>query len=136
VGTRILLADDHAVMREGLARLLGQEADFEVVGEASDGQDAVLKAGALRPDVILMDISMPVLTGIEATRIIHRHYPGIRIIGLSLYSEEERAREMLEAGAAYYMTKSGPATDLKAAIRACMQDRAPAVALLRRRMVS
>jgi PAS domain S-box-containing protein len=117
---RILLTDDHAVMREGLARLLGQEQDFEVVGEASDGREAVEKAAVLSPDVILMDISMPNLNGIDATRIIRCQHSGIRIIGLSLYSEDERAREMLEAGAAFYMTKSGPVADLKAAIRACM----------------
>jgi PAS domain S-box-containing protein len=121
--TRILLTDDHSVMREGLARLLGQEPDFEVVGQASDGLEAIEKAGELQPDVILMDISMPRMNGIDAARIIHERHPSIRIIGLSIYSEEERAREMLDAGASYYMTKSGPSADLKAAIRACRDEK-------------
>ncbi len=119
---RILLADDHAVMREGLARLLGQETDFEIVGQASDGQDAVEQAGELLPDVILMDVSMPRMNGLDATRVIHRQHPDISIIGLSLYQEEERAKAMLDAGAAVYLTKSGPPADLKAAIRGCMEE--------------
>ncbi|MRR32496.1 response regulator transcription factor, partial [bacterium] len=116
-----LLADDHAVMREGLARLLGQETDFEIVGQASDGQEAVEQAGVLLPDVILMDVSMPRMNGLDATRVIHRQHPDISIIGLSLYQEEERAKAMLDAGAAVYLTKSGPPADLKAAIRGCMK---------------
>ena len=119
---RILLADDHAVMREGLARLLGQETDFEIVGQASDGQEAVELAGELLPDVILMDVSMPRVNGLDATRVIHRQHPDISIIGLSLYQEEERAKAMLDAGAAVYLTKSGPPADLKAAIRGCMKE--------------
>ena len=94
-----MLVDDHAVMREGLARLLSQEPDFEVIGQASDGQEAVEKAEALLPEVLLMDISMPRMNGIDATRIIRQRHPSIQIIGLSLYQEEERAREMLDAGA-------------------------------------
>jgi PAS domain S-box-containing protein len=120
--TRILLVDDHAVMREGLARLLVQEPDFEVIGQANDGRQAVEQAASLMPDVVLMDISMPVMSGIEATRIIHRQHPEIRIVGLSLYTESERAKEMLEAGATFYLSKSGPPPDLKAAIRACMRE--------------
>jgi len=123
---RILLSDDHAVMREGLARLLGQETDFEVVGQASDGQEAVELAGKLLPDVILMDISMPRMSGVDATRVIHQRHPDIRIIGLSLYEEEERAKEMLCAGAVFYLTKSGPPAELKAAIRSCMKEKSGA----------
>ena len=119
---RILLVDDHAVMREGLARLLGQETGFEIVGQASDGQEAVELAGELLPDVILMDVSMPRMNGLDATRVIHRQHPDISIIGLSLYQEEERAKAMLDAGAAVYLTKSGPPADLKAAIRGCMKE--------------
>jgi CheY-like chemotaxis protein len=123
---RILLTDDHAVMREGLARLLGQEPDFEIVGQASDGQEAVEMAGKLLPDVILMDISMPRMNGMHATRAIHEQHPDIRIIGLSLYQEEERAKAMLDAGATLYLTKSGPPADLRAAIRRCMQQKSQA----------
>ena len=117
---RILLTDDHAVMREGLARLLAQEPDFEVIGQANDGQQAIEKAASLLPDVVLMDISMPVKDGIEATKIIHQQYPNTQIVGLSLYTEDERAKEMLDAGAALYVSKSGPPAELKAAIRACL----------------
>jgi PAS domain S-box-containing protein len=116
---RILIVDDHHVMREGLARLLNQEPDFEVVDQANDGQQAIQKAGTLMPHVVLMDISMPVMDGIEATKIIRKQHPNIRIVGLSLYTESERAKEMLDAGADFYMTKSERPAGLKAAIRAC-----------------
>jgi DNA-binding NarL/FixJ family response regulator len=119
-----VLVDDHAVMREGLARLISHEPDFEVVGQADDGKEAIDQATVLMPDVILMDISMPIMSGIEATSIIHQQHPGIRIIGLSLYTESERAKEMLDAGATFYLSKSGPAADLKAAIRSCMKEKA------------
>ncbi|MGE5255349.1 MAG: response regulator [Hyphomicrobiales bacterium] len=120
---RILLADDHAVVREGLARLLAFEPDFEMVGQVNDGRAAVELARQLSPDVILMDISMPLMNGIVATRIIRQEHPAIRIIGLSLYHEDERSREMLDAGAVIYMTKSTPPSDLKEAIRASMKMR-------------
>ena len=106
---RILIVDDHIVMREGLARLLAQEADFDVIGQATNGQQAIERATLLQPALILMDISMPVLDGIEATKIIHKQHPHIHIIGLSLYTEDERAREMLSAGASFYMSKEQPA---------------------------
>ena len=123
---RILLTDDHAVMREGLARLLGQERDFDIVGQASDGQEAVELARNLLPDVILMDIGMPRMNGLDATRVIHQQHPDIRIIGLSLYQEEERAKAMLDSGAVFYLTKSGPPADLRAAIRSCMKEKSQA----------
>jgi CheY-like chemotaxis protein/two-component sensor histidine kinase len=122
---RVLLADDHAVMREGLARLLAQEPDFAVVGHANDGCTAVSMAAALLPDVILMDISMPGMNGIEATKIIHQQHPNIHIVGLSLYTASERANEMLDAGATFFISKSEPSADLKAAIRSCMKQRQP-----------
>ena len=114
------------IMREGLARLLEtKENDFDV-GQASDGQEAVEMAGKLLPDVILMDIGMPRMNGLDATRVIHQRHPDIRIIGLSLYEEEERAKEMLCAGAVFYLTKSGPPADLRAAIRNCMKEKSQA----------
>jgi CheY-like chemotaxis protein len=122
---RVLLADDHAVMREGLARLLAQEPDFAVVGHANDGCTAVSMAATLLPDVILMDISMPGMNGIEATKIIHQQHPNIHIVGLSLYTASERANEILDAGATFFISKSGPSADLKAAIRSCMKQRQP-----------
>ncbi len=117
---RVLLADDHKVTREGLRRLLGEESDIQIVGEAADGQEAVELAPKLLPDVILMDLSMPQLNGVEATRAIHNDYPDIRIIGLSMFEEADRAQALRDAGAVNYLTKSGPSSDLIAAIRACM----------------
>ncbi len=115
---RLLLADDHAVVREALGLLLAQEPDIQIVGEAADGQEAVEMASQLQPDIILMDISMPRLNGIEATRAIRRDYPDIRIIGLSMFEEPERSQALREAGAVAFVTKSGISSDLIAAIRA------------------
>lgn len=114
---RVLLVDDHVVMREGLARLLGGEPDIEVVGEAADGQEGVELSGQLLPDVILMDTSMPRLSGVEATRAIRNQWPEIRVIGLSMFEEAERAQAMRDAGAVAYLSKSGPSPELLAAIR-------------------
>ena len=113
----VLLADDHAVMRQGLASLLGAEDDIEVVGQAADGEQAVEKAQSLVPDVILMDVSMPRLNGVQATRIIHARQPDIRIIGLSMFDETDGATAMLEAGAVAYLTKTGESAKLLDAIR-------------------
>jgi DNA-binding NarL/FixJ family response regulator len=110
-------------MRQSLALMLNQEADIEVVGEAQDGAEAVELAEKLRPDVILMDISMPGMSGIDATRSISKAYPGIRIIGLSMYEEGERSQAILNAGAVDYVTKSAPKAHLIAAIRECMRVR-------------
>ena len=116
---RVLVADDHALVREGLARLLGAESDIEVVGEASNGQAAVDMAAELLPDVILMDMSMPKLNGVESTRAILHRYPEISIIGLSMFEEEERGQAMRNAGAVNYLSKGGPVAGLLAAIRNC-----------------
>ena len=114
---RVLIVDDHPVVREGLRRLLGQEPDIQIAGEAADGQEAVAMAGTLHPDVVLMDVSMPKLDGVAATRAIHRGHPDIRIIGLSMFEDSGRADAMREAGAVDYLTKSGPPRDLLSAIR-------------------
>jgi PAS domain S-box-containing protein len=119
--TRIVLADDHILMRQGLAGLLRLEPDFEVAGEASDGEAAVGLVRELRPDVVLMDVSMPGMDGIEATRIIHEEQPKVRVIGLSMFDANEKASAMREAGAVYYLAKSGPSEALIEAIRACVQ---------------
>lgn len=119
---RVLLADDHAVVRQGLTRLLAGESDIEVVGEATNGQSVVDLAGELLPDVILMDISMPKLNGVESTRVILSKHPDISIIGLSMFEEEDRARAMRNAGAVNYLSKSGPVAGLIAAIRRCRTD--------------
>ena len=117
---RVLLADDHSLFRDALARMLEKEPDLKVVGHASDGQEAINLACQLVPDVILMDISMPQVDGIEATGNIHREYPQIRIIGLSMYEDQERAQAMLDAGATDYKSKGCVASELVSAIRNCM----------------
>ena len=116
---RILVADDHATVRAGLARLLAQETDMEVVGEAGNGREAVELTDRLRPDVILMDIRMPVLDGIGATRAIRSAHPESRVIGLSMYNEAEHVHVMRAAGAEALLSKSGEPKTLLAAIRAC-----------------
>jgi PAS domain S-box-containing protein len=117
---RIMLVDDHLVMRQGLAGLLRGEPDFEIVGEASDGDSAVNLARDIRPDIILMDISMPGMDGVQATRIIHQELRQTCVIGLSMFQEPEREAAIREAGAVGYITKSGPAEAVIEAIRACV----------------
>jgi CheY-like chemotaxis protein len=119
---RVLLADDHAVMRQSLALMLSQEPDIEVIGEAQDGGEAVELAARLRPDVILMDIGMPGVNGIDATRSINGAYPEICVIGLSMYEEGDRSQAIRSAGATDYVTKSAPKARLIAAIRGCMRS--------------
>ncbi|MCE5278189.1 MAG: CHASE3 domain-containing protein [Planctomycetaceae bacterium] len=110
--TRLMLVDDHTVMRQGLAALLADEAQIEIVAQAADGRQAVDLADELQPDVILMDVSLPQLSGIEATRIIHQRHPQIRIIGLSMFEGPEQSQAMRDAGAYAYLTKSGPIDEL------------------------
>jgi len=114
---RVLIVDDQAVMRRGVASLLAGEPDLEVVGEAENGQQAIELAGSLVPDVILMDVSMPVLNGIEATRVIHADFPAVRVIGLSMVEESGQADAMRQAGAVGYVRKRDAAEVLLAAIR-------------------
>jgi PAS domain S-box-containing protein len=113
---RVLLADDHTLFRDGMARLLNKEPNIKVVGQAADGRTAVELARKLTPHVILMDVSMPEIDGVEATRIIHQQAPHIRIIGLSMYEDEERAQVMYDAGAVGYKSKTCPAAELIAAV--------------------
>ena len=113
----VMVVEDHPVMRQGLSRMLSLHSDIEVVGEASDGEDAVHLARELMPDVILMDISMPNMDGLDATRIIHREFPHIRIIGLSMYDTDEQAAPMIAAGAWGYCTKAGDTDIVLSAIR-------------------
>jgi CheY-like chemotaxis protein len=114
---RVMLVDDHEVVRNGLSTLLGNNPDMEVVGESSDGEEAVRKAREILPDVILMDINMPKMNGLEATRRIHAEFPHIRIIILSMYEDHEDASAALYAGASVFLTKSGSADKLLAAVR-------------------
>jgi CheY-like chemotaxis protein len=114
---RVALADDHRSVREGLARLLEEEPDVEVVGEADDGRQAVDLVKELRPDIIVMDVSMPVMNGVDATRVIKREFPGVRVVALSMFDQEDMVQSMLEAGAEAYLCKSGPSEELIRTIR-------------------
>jgi PAS domain S-box-containing protein len=117
---RVVLVDDHMVMRQGLAGLLRAEPDMEIVGEASDGSAAVNLVRELRPDVVLMDVTMPGMDGIQATRIIRNEIPKVQVIGLSMFEEGEQAAAMRKAGAIDYITKSGPSDAVISAIRHCV----------------
>lgn len=114
---RVLLVDDHRLLREGLAGVLEREPDLEVVGQAADGLDALEMARELHPDVILMDVTMPRMSGIEATRRISHEMPDIRIVGLSMHEAEEIGAAMRRAGASDYIMKDGPSDELISAIR-------------------
>jgi two-component system response regulator NreC len=115
---RIVIADDHAVMRAGLRLLLNGEADMEVVGEAGDGWETVEKAVALEPDIVLLDISMPRMSGLEAAREIKRRAPEIKLLILTMHDDEAYLRQFLRIGASGYVVKKAADTELVAAIRA------------------
>jgi two-component system, NarL family, response regulator LiaR len=114
---RILLVDDHAVVRSGLSKFLIVNKDLELVGEASDGAEAIQMAGLHKPDVILMDLMMPGMDGITATREIHQKYPQIKVIALTSFSEQNMVQGALQAGAYGYLQKNVTAADLGNAIR-------------------
>jgi len=115
---RVLLADDHAVLRTGLKLLLSAQSDIEVVGEAADGGEAMAKARALRPDVVLMDLTMPGIGGLEATGRIKDESPGIKVLVLTMHDDPSYLRQLLKAGASGYVVKKSADVDLLSAIRA------------------
>jgi two-component system NarL family response regulator len=115
---KVLIADDHRVVREGLSAILKTKDSIEVVGEAQDGQEAVEKARALEPDVILMDVSMPRMSGVEATRIIKRECPHIGIIALTMYEEQQYIFDLVRAGATGYLLKDTDSAQIVSAIKA------------------
>jgi DNA-binding NarL/FixJ family response regulator len=115
--TRVLLCDDQALVRVGLRKILEAEGDLEVVGEAGDGEDAVTEAIGLRPDVVLMDIRMPVLDGIEATRRIVRARPATRVVILTTFGLDGYVYDALRVGASGFMLKDAPPEEIVAAIR-------------------
>jgi DNA-binding NarL/FixJ family response regulator len=113
----VLIADDHAIVREGLRLVLEAFEDIEVAGEAADGQQAICEAQRVRPDVVLMDLSMPLLNGVESTRRIVSELPDTKVIVLSSYSDDEHVQQAIEAGAAGYLMKEAASKDLLRAIR-------------------
>ena len=116
--TRIILVDDHAVVRQGFKMILSAQPDMEIVGEAGNGREAVELAVQLKPDVVVMDVAMPELNGIEATRRLVASAPHIRVIALSMHKDNVYVREILRAGARGYLLKDSVAGDLVTAIRA------------------
>lgn len=115
---KVLIADDHRVVREGLMAILKTKENIEVVGEAQDGQEAIEKVRTLEPDVILMDVSMPRMGGVEATRQIKREFPHIGIIALTMYDEQQYIFDLVRAGATGYLLKDTESAQIVEAIRA------------------
>ncbi|MBI5285054.1 MAG: response regulator transcription factor [Chloroflexi bacterium] len=114
---RVIIAEDHAVVREGTRQLLEREHDLEVVGEAADGAAAIALVERLRPDVVIMDISMPVMTGIEATRRIKESQPNTAVLILTAYDDDQYVFALLSAGAAGYLLKDVPSAEVVRAVR-------------------
>jgi DNA-binding NarL/FixJ family response regulator len=124
--TRLLLVDDHQLLRQGLRRAM-EEAGFAVVGEAADGEEALRLAEELRPQVILMDITMPVLGGIEATRRMPQHCPEARVVVLSMHGEEETVAQAIRAGAVGYLTKDCSMAEVAETVRMAATSEGAAV---------
>src|SRR5919112_4365616 len=114
---KVLIVDDHRVVREGLSAILKTKDNVDVLGEAQDGQEAVEKARSLLPDVILMDVSMPKMTGVEATRIIKREFPHIGIIALTMYEEQQYIFDLVRGGATGYLLKDSDSDQIVKAIQ-------------------
>lgn len=121
--TRIILADDHKIMREGLRALLEKQTDFEVIDEAENGLDAVQLTKRLRPNIVIMDIGMPGLNGIEATRRIAADVPSTKVIALSMHSDKRFVIEMLKAGVSAYLLKDSASEELTSAIRTVLSGK-------------
>ncbi|HEY7707620.1 MAG TPA: response regulator transcription factor [Gaiellaceae bacterium] len=119
--TRILIADDHAIVRSGLRKVLDAKADLEVVAEAEDGAEAVEKALEGDVDLVILDVSMPRMTGIQAAAELHRRRPELKTLMLSMHDSEQFLFEALKAGASGYVLKSGADTDIVEAVRAAMR---------------
>lgn len=119
---RVLLAEDHTIVRKGLRALLDDETDIEVVGEAEDGRETVRQVERVHPDVVLMDITMPLLNGVEATRQIKAQYPEVQVLGLTRHENEEYIYQLLRAGASGYVVKQAAPAELVEAIRAVSQS--------------
>jgi two-component system, NarL family, response regulator DegU len=118
---RLMLVDDHRMLREGLRRSLADEG-FDIVGEASGGEEAVQLAGQLQPDVVLMDVTMPDVDGVEATRRIHQQHPGIRVVMLTMHADQSVIADALRAGASGYLVKDCSTDEIAEAVRQAASD--------------
>jgi DNA-binding NarL/FixJ family response regulator len=123
VTVRILLVDDHPIVRQGLKTILEGHSGWEVIGEASDGAEAVEKAGRLKPDVIVLDVTMPTMNGLEACRLLRKQIPQLEILFVTQHDSPHMMREALEAGARGYVVKSNAARDLLEAVEAVSEHR-------------
>lgn len=122
MGFRILVADDHEVVRRGLCALLQSRPEWEICGEAADGREAVEKSQNLKPDAVIIDIGMPTLNGLEATRQILKTNPHIKVLVLTFHDSDQMIREVLDAGARGFLLKSDAARDLISAVQALRRD--------------
>ncbi len=132
---RVLAADDQRVVREGLAMLLGLLPDVEVVGTAADGEEALALAGELEPDVILMDLRMPRMDGVEATRRLRASYPAIKVVVLTTYADDRSVFDALRAGALGYLTKDAGAEEIRQALRQVTSGQASLDPVVQRHLV-
>ena len=123
MGIRVLLVDDHKIVRDGLKSMLAKQMDIEVVGEAENGREALEAVRSLQPAVVVMDIAMRELNGVDATRQIIAHYPDVRVVALSMHAESRYISEMLAAGAAGYLLKDCAFDELATAIRTVSEGR-------------
>ncbi len=114
---RVLVVDDHKIVREGLASLLNEQADIEVIGQAGTGREAVKMANSLHPNVVIMDVSMPLMNGDEATRQIKTQVPDTRVVALSMFEDNDIVQKMFQAGAESYVLKTASSARLLAAVR-------------------
>src|SRR4030042_662000 len=118
---RILVVDDHTIVRDGICALLSLAADMEVVGEAANGQEAMEKVKELAPDVVIMDIAMPLLGGMETTRRIRKQFPGTRVLALTQYADKEYVFPVIEAGAHGFISKTAASSELVGGLRSAFR---------------
>ncbi len=132
---RVLIVDDHAIVREGLSAVISNKPDLLLVGEAANGEQAVQQARLLKPDVILMDLQMPVMNGLDATKIIRREMPQSHILVLTSFSDDDQVIAAIQAGVMGYLLKESPSQELVAAIRAVHRGESPMHPAVARKLV-
>lgn len=133
---RLLLADDHIILRQGTAELLRREPDLEIVGEADNGQQAVELAQTFKPNIVVMDVRMPVLSGIEATRRIRESLPNVQVLVLTAHDDDQYIFSLLQAGASGYLLKTAPVSELVKAIRQVWAGESPLDPAIARKVVA